>query len=190
VTGTIMTTVAHDRASVRVWSPYVRLFHWSLAACVAVAWLSSDEARGLHEYAGYAVFVLVSWRVVAGLAGSGYTRFGQFVRRPETILRYLREILAGRERRYIGHNPAGGAMVVTLLACLIGIAITGWMQTSDAFWGVEWVETLHRVLGNGIVVLVGLHVLGVILASVRHRENLIRAMLSGRKRAARGSDVA
>jgi cytochrome b len=157
---------------------------------VAVAWISSEGARGLHEYAGYAVLALVSWRVVAGLAGSQYTRFGQFVRHPKTVLRYLRDIAAGRERRYVGHNPAGGAMVVVLLACLAATAITGWMQTTDAFWGAEWVERLHETLGNGILGLIGLHVVGVVLASVRHRENLIRAMISGRKRARCGSDIA
>jgi cytochrome b len=81
-------------------------------------------------------------------------------------------------------------MVIALLACLAGIAITGWIQTTDAFWGAAWVETAHRALGNGIPVLIGLHVLGVVVASVRHRENLVRAMVSGHKRAARGTHIA
>ncbi|MER8747896.1 cytochrome b/b6 domain-containing protein [Mesorhizobium sp. M1050] len=174
---------------VRVWSPYVRLFHWSLVLCVAVAWLSSGEIMKVHELAGYGAGVLIASRLIAGLAGSGYTRFRQFVRGPQTVSLYLADVAKGRERRHLGHNPAGGAMVLALLACVAGIALTGWMQTTDAWWGVAWVEDTHKILGNGILVLVGLHVGGVLLASVRHHENLVRAMLTGRKRAPSPQDV-
>jgi cytochrome b len=184
-----MATAPQDCPTVGVWSPYVRIFHWALVACVAVAWFSSEEVRRLHEYAGYAAAALLAWRLVAGFLGSHYTRFGQFVRGPAAVLRYLRDISEGREHRYLGHNPAGGAMVVALLACLAGIAITGWMQTTDTFWGVEWVESAHRMLGNGILPLIGLHVVGVLIASIRHRESLVWAMIDGRKREAQGGVV-
>ena len=176
--------------SVRVWSPYVRLFHWALVASVAAAWLLAGEAKQLHELAGYAAGVLIVSRLIAGIAGSGYTRFVQFVRGPRTVSGYLRDIVVHREQRHIGHNPAGAAMVLALLACVGGAALTGWMQTTDAFWGIAWVETTHQVLGNGILVLVAVHVAGVVLASVRHGENLVRAMWSGRKRAPAPGDVA
>lgn len=129
-----MATAPQHTPTVKVWSPYVRLFHWALLVSVAVAWLSSEEIRSVHEYAGYAAAALIAWRLAAGLLGSHYTRFAQFVRAPSAVLRYLRDVQAGRETRYVGHNPAGGAMVIALLACLAGIAITGWMQTTDAFW--------------------------------------------------------
>ncbi|CDX54564.1 Cytochrome B561 [Mesorhizobium plurifarium] len=183
-------TVSARETSVRVWSPYVRLFHWSLVLCVATAWLSSGEIMKLHELAGYCAAVLIASRLVAGLAGSGYTRLDQFIRRPGTVLSYLADMAHGRERRYLGHNPAGGAMVLALVICIAGIALTGWMQTTDAWWGVAWVEDTHKVLGNGILVLIGLHVGGVVLASLRHDENLVRAMVTGRKRAPSPEDVA
>jgi cytochrome b len=174
---------------VKVWSPYVRLFHWSLAAGVATAWLASGEVRIVHEYAGYCAAALVASRLLAGLAGSGYTRFSRFVRGPRAVAGYLADIARHRERRYLGHNPAGGAMIVALLLCIGGTALTGWMRTTDAYWGVAWVGNLHRFLGNAVLVLAGLHVLGVVLASLRHRENLTRAMLTGLKRAPAGDDV-
>jgi len=183
-------TVSTREQLVKVWSPYVRLFHWSLVLCVAVAWLSSGEIMKVHELAGYCAGVLIASRLIAGLAGSGYTRFRQFVRGPGAVSAYLADVAQGDERRYLGHNPAGGAMVLALLACVAGIALTGWMQTTDAWWGVAWVEDTHKILGNGILVLIGLHVGGVLLASLRHRENLVRAMLTGRKRAPSPGDVA
>ncbi|RWE37223.1 MAG: cytochrome B [Mesorhizobium sp.] len=183
-------TVSTRGTSVKVWSLYVRLFHWSLVLCVAVAWLSSGEIRKVHELAGYCAGVLIASRLMAGLAGSGYTRFRQFVRGPRVVSSYLADVTHGDERRYLGHNPAGGAMVLALLACVAGIALTGWMQATDAWWGVAWVENTHKILGNGILVLVGLHVCGVLLASLRHNENLVRAMVTGRKRAPSPEDVA
>ncbi len=172
-----------------VWSLPVRLFHWSLVASVATAWLAAEHLRWLHEYAGYMAAALVALRLVMGLFGTGYARFSQFMRSPSVVLGYISDIVHGRERRYIGHNPAGGAMVLALIACIAAIGLTGWMQTTDAYWGVAWVEDTHKFLGNAIVVLAGLHVAGVVLASVRHGENLVRSMINGRKAPAAGSDV-
>lgn len=185
-----MSAGIDDAATVRIWSLPVRVFHWSLAASIALAWLAAEETRRLHELAGYAAVALVAWRLVAGLAGSRYTRFAQFVRSPRTVRRYLAESLRHSEPRYLGHNPAGGAMVLALLATIAAIALTGWMQTTDAYWGVRWVERVHEMLGNLIVALVALHVAGVLAASLRHRENLVLAMLTGRKRRPETGDVA
>jgi cytochrome b len=88
-----------------------------------------------------------------------------------------------RAKRYLGHNPAGGVMVVALLLAISGIATTGYMMTTDAYWGVEWVEEAHGTLVNLTLALIGLHIAGVILASIEHKENLARAMITGRKRA-------
>lgn len=176
-------------ATVKVWDPLLRLFHWSLVTSFAVAWLSGGEVRVLHEWAGYAAAALVAFRVIYGLAGPTYARFGQFIRGPLTTAAYTRDVISRRERRYVGHNPLGALMVVTLLALMTGMAITGWLMTTDAFWGVEWVEELHGVLANVMLGLVVLHVAGVIMASLRHRENLIGAMITGRKRSPCPEDI-
>ena len=97
------------------------------------------------------------------------------------MIAYLRDALKFRAKRYLGHNPAGGAMVLTLIAVIGGTALTGYMMTTDAYWGVEWVEELHELLANLAIALVGLHVLGVVFASIEHGENLVRAMVTGIK---------
>lgn len=174
---------------VRVWDIVVRVFHWSLVLSFVVAWLTRHGSEDVHHLAGYAAAALVALRVAWGVAGTHYARFAQFTRPPRTVLRYLGDIVTGREARYLGHNPAGGAMILVLLAMMAGTAGTGWMMTTDQFWGVDWVSKLHERLADGLLILVLLHIAGVVLASVRHRENLVRAMFTGRKRAAEPGDV-
>lgn len=168
--------------TVRVWDPLVRIFHWGLAASFAVAWFAGDEVMSLHEWAGYAAAGLIALRIVLGVVGSRRARFSDFMRGPRHTLAYARAAVTGSEPRYIGHNPLGALMIVALLSVVMLLAITGFMQTTDAFWGVEWVKELHESLANVALGLVGLHVAGVVLASWRHHENLARAMITGRKR--------
>lgn len=175
---------------IKVWDPFVRLFHWTLVVCFAVAWLTADKWDRLHEWAGYVVAGLIAFRLIWGLRGPKYARFTQFIRTPRTTVRYLWAIMRGREHRYLGHNPAGGAMIVVLLLTLAGSIITGWMYTLDAFWGEEWVENTHNILSTLALFLVAVHVVGVIVASFRHKENLVRAMVTGAKRSPSLSDVA
>lgn len=177
-------------ATTRVWDTFVRVFHWSLAASFAVAWISGDDWKSLHIWAGYAAAALIAMRLVWGLAGTHYARFSQFVRPPLVVASYLRDVATGREARYLGHNPAGGTMIVALLVTLVGLCLSGWLLTTDAFWGSEAMEDIHETLANLALILVGLHVAGVVLASIRHHENLIRAMITGRKRAPDSGDVA
>lgn len=211
-----LPTAPGTPAVVRVWDPYVRLFHWTLVAAFAVAWLSAEESSELHEVAGYAVAALLAFRVVWGLIGSRYARFGQFVKGPGETLSYLGAMTRGKERRHLGHNPAGAAMILALLVALAGTAWTGWkLEEADAVamttglpqivatamadddeggergqGGESAMEELHEVFANLALVLIGLHVAGVALASVRHRENLPRAMVTGDKRAAGPGDIA
>jgi cytochrome b len=176
-------------ATVKIWDPFVRMFHWSLVASFAVAWLSAEEWRALHEWAGYAAGSLIALRLVWGIVGTRYAKFRQFVRSPAAIAAYVRDIVTGREARYLGHNPAGGLMIVALIATLASVAVTGWMMTTDAYWGVDWVEHVHEALASVMLALVGIHVLGVGVASLRHRENLVAAMISGRKRSPGAADI-
>ena len=131
---------------------------------------------------GYGVAVLILARIVWGFVGSRYARFRDFVYGPQTIVRYLADTMRMRAPRYLGHNPAGGAMVIALLATLVILCTSGVMMTTDAFWGVEWVDDLHKASSNFSLILVGLHVTGVIIASLEHKENLIVAMITGWKR--------
>ena len=128
-------------------------------------------------------------RVVWGFLGPRYARFAQFVRSPDTVIAYLRAIKDGSERRYIGHNPAGGAMIVVLLVAIAGTAVSGWLLTTDAFWGSAVLQHVHSLLAHGVLALVVVHLAGVALASLRHHENLARAMVVGVKRAAGPGDV-
>ncbi len=169
-------------ATVRVWDPLVRLFHWSLVISFTIAWLG-EGGRGLHQAAGYVVLALVAVRLIWGFVGSRHARFRDFVPRPQGLLAYLKSLRSGHPRRYLGHNPAGGAMILLLLAMLILTGGSGWLMTTDAFWGIEWVENLHAVAANLTVVLVFAHVAGVLFSSLAHRENLVLAMINGRKRA-------
>lgn len=177
-------------ATTRVWDAFVRIFHWSLVASFALAWISGDDWKTLHLWAGYAAAALIAMRLVWGLAGTTYARFSQFVRSPLVVARYLRDVATGREARYLGHNPAGGAMIVALLATLTGLCVSGFLMTTDAFWGSEMMEDTHEMLANVALALVGLHIAGVVWASIRHHENLFRAMVTGEKRAPQPGDVA
>lgn len=169
-------------ATVKVWDLLVRIFHWSLVASFATAWLAVEEWNAVHEWAGYGALGLVSARLVWGLVGSRYARFANFVRSPGVVIRYLRNMLRGTETRYLGHNPAGAAMVLLLMAGIAGLGVTGWMMTLNAYWGVAWLGELHETIASAMLLLVALHVAGVLLASVRHGENLVAAMFTGRKR--------
>ena len=180
---------------IKVWDPLVRVFHWTLASGFAIAYLSEDDLLGLHVWAGYTVLGLVAVRLLWGLIGTRYARFTDFVYRPATVLAYLQDIAAFRAKRYLGHNPAGGYMVLALLVMLpltglSGLATYGvkefagpllpWVGGLDPWWG-EVFEGLHEALANTTLALVVVHVAGVLLANFQHRENLVRAMFTGRK---------
>ncbi|MCL4767236.1 MAG: cytochrome b/b6 domain-containing protein [Hyphomicrobiaceae bacterium] len=175
-------TPAGAAETVRVWDPFVRVFHWSLVILFAVAWATGDELQLLHEWAGYAIAVLLAARVVWGIIGTTHARFGDFIYRPSAVASHLADSLRFRARRYLGHNPAGGAMVVALLLTLALTAATGILMSGEAYRDAHWLEDIHEMAANLMLLLIGLHVAGVILASFEHRENLVKAMLTGRKR--------
>jgi cytochrome b len=181
---TVMTGAggATPPATVKVWDPFVRVFHWSLVALFVIAYVTGDEVERVHIAAGYAITGLLALRIVWGFIGPRHARFADFVRSPREVLAHLRDALLLRARRYIGHNPAGGLMVVALIVMLTATCITGYMMTTDAYWGSEAMEEVHGAMANATLTLVMLHVLGVVVASFEHRENLVKAMVTGRKR--------
>lgn len=165
-----------------VWDLFVRIFHWSVAVAFGAAYVSSDDGGTIHHTLGYMVLALVVLRIAWGFVGSYHARFKNFVPSPRGFAQYTRAMLSGRERRYLGHNPAGGVMIIALLILLTATGATGWLLTTNVFWGSEAVEALHEASANAVLVCVALHVGGVLLASWRHRENLVGAMLTARKR--------
>ncbi len=182
--------IPHPEGSeVRVWDIAVRIFHWGLVLCIATAWLSSKDLTTLHTTAGSIAVTLVLFRILWGFVGTKYARFSEFVRSPWAVVRYLKAIFVHRAARHLGHNPTGGAMILVLLLTIIATGVSGWMLNSDAFWGVSWVQELHGFMANSLILLVFLHILGVIAASIQHRENLLWAMLTGRKRRPARGDI-
>lgn len=181
--------------TIKVWDPLVRVFHWGLALTFLVAFVSEDELLGAHVWAGYAALGLVGFRLLWGIVGTRHARFGDFVRGPRTVIAYLRRVVGLDAERHLGHNPAGGAMVVALLVTvaltgLSGLLLLGAEQSAGPLAGLaaglghsgtEMVEEAHEFLANFTLLLVLLHLAGVAVASLQHRENLVRSMFTGRK---------
>lgn len=167
---------------VKVWDLFVRVFHWFLVMAFAITWYTGGIWDKPHLAAGYFVLALILARIVWGFIGSRYARFSNFVYGPRIVVRYLADIVHLQSPRYLGHNPAGGVMVIALLIMLLILCVTGIMMTTDRFWGVQWVDTLHATASNIALVLVALHIGGVVFASIEHGENLVRAMFTGFKR--------
>lgn len=177
--------MAAGRGEVKVWDAVQRLLHWLLVAATAIAWWAGERRLSLHIACGYVALAVVASRGAWGLVGSRHARFADFVRGPRATWGYARDILRGCERRYLGHNPLGGWMVLALLLCMAFVCATGILYTTDRFWGEAWVEIAHRASAWTLVGLVALHLGGVLFTGWRHRENLVAAMVGGRKRAPR-----
>jgi cytochrome b len=169
-------------SQVKVWDRFIRTFHWSLVTLFATAFYTRDKWEQIHIACGYAILGLVAARIIWGFIGSAHARFRDFIYSPLVILRFLLDTARFRAKRYLGHNPAGGAMVVTLVITLLTICGSGIAMTLDRFWGVKWIETIHEAATYGTLALIVLHLVGVLLASIEHRENLVKSMLTGWKR--------
>ena len=167
-------------ARVKVWDVLVRVCHWALALCILGTMLT-QQGGTVHETMGYGVLGIVAVRIAWGFAGSPHARFRDFVSGAPATLRYAGLAMAGREPRYLGHNPLGGWMILALLLTATIAAGSGALYVTDRFWGVAWVEDLHSISSHALIPLVALHVAGVIHASIRHRENLVATMVHGWK---------
>ena len=176
-----------------VWDPFVRLFHWSLVVGFSVAYLTEDDLLTVHVWAGYVVGLLIVARIVWGLVGSRHARFSDFIYDPATTLRYVRDLVRLRAERHLGHSPGGGAMVIALIlfvtaTVLTGLVVYGGDQQAGPLAGMftkdtgEAMEEIHEALANITLALILAHIAAVVLASLVHRENLVRAMFTGYKR--------
>lgn len=172
---------ASGRRRILVWDAPVRVFHWLMVLCFAGAYLTSESERWrlVHVSLGYTMAALVGFRLVWGLVGTRHARFANFVRGPLAVARYLGSLLRGQPEHHVGHNPAGAWAIVALLALAAGVTATGWAHYNEL--GGDWLAEAHELAANAMLLTVGVHVAGVVLSSWLHRENLVRAMLTGRK---------
>ena len=207
---------------IKVWDIAIRVFHWALVVSYAIAFISSENIMKLHVIFGYTVLFLVLFRILYGFVGTKYARFSDFLYHPAQIADYLKGLLIGRPKHYMGHNPAGGLMIIILLLSLLALTLTGlkaygikghgplakheisFMTNAfadcddkedhyehnshdrrskkdnrtekDEFW-----EDVHETIAHFTLFLISIHILGVLVSSVVHRENLIKAMITGRK---------
>jgi cytochrome b len=195
-------------AEVKIWDRFVRVGHWLLAGGFGIAYLTQDDLLTVHVWVGYLVGAIVFLRILWGFIGSEHARFRDFLYSPRQAIGYLRDMLRGRAKRYLGHSPAGAVMVYALLIGILATTLSGLMvyaydkhagplagvvaspsvdmTTQERHRAAEpkeefWEET-HEVLANLTLVLIVMHIGGVVLSSFAHRENLVRAMVNGRKR--------
>lgn len=205
----------NDTATIKVWDIAVRTFHWALVGFFAIAYVTGEiETETLHAWAGYAIIGLLVFRIVWGLIGTRHARFADFIYRPAEITAYLKSLFSGHPKRYLGHNPAGGAMVILLLLGLVAVSWTGLkayeaegkgplaaapsitlaipVAVADDDWDEhrgyghggeedEFWEEAHEAAVNFMLLLIFVHLAGVLVSSLLHDENLVRAMLTGRK---------
>ncbi len=180
---------------IKVWDPLLRIFHWSLVALFLFAFITEDDFLDLHVLSGYIIVGLIIFRLLWGLVGPRHARFSSFVVSPAKVVAYMKEVAQFRAKRYLGHNPAGGAMVIALLVSismtlLFGMLTYGAMEFSGPLAGLvsggsdgvaDGFEEVHEFFANATLFLVGLHVVGVVVASLQHRENLVKSMVDGYK---------
>ena len=200
-----------DKKQIKVWDILVRIFHWSLVLTFCIAYLTGEEESNRHIYAGYAVLGLISFRLIWGLVGSKHARFSDFIYSPVTIIQYLKELFGKNPKHYLGHNPAGGVMVVLLLISLFIVTISGLKvyaieegkgplasatnieliryshaddnehEESEHGEEEEFWEEIHETATHFTLFLILIHIIGVIIANKLHEENLVKAMLTGKK---------
>jgi cytochrome b len=212
--------------TVSVWDPLVRIGHWTLVITFFIAYFTEEDFLTQHTWAGYVVGTVVLIRIIWGFIGSKHAKFKDFIYSPSAIFVYLKALISRKPQHYLGHNPAGGVMVLALLLSLSATIYTGMAlyaveknagplagivanndktlpkasiiptayadedgdegeneqenfsvnEADEEFW-----EGLHEFFVNFTLLLIALHIGGVLLSSYVDKENLIKAMLTGRK---------
>ncbi|MDE2130748.1 MAG: cytochrome b/b6 domain-containing protein [Betaproteobacteria bacterium] len=160
----------------------MRVYHWTLAGSWTAAWLVEPVWRQPHQWLGYGLAALLAWRLAYGVIGPREWRFASFVVSPRRALRYARQLVRGDAPLSPGYNPLAAWAIVAMMSLLGGVALSGHLLTLERFWGDETLESLHAGLVNSMWLLVGLHLSGVALASLRSRQWLPLAMITGRRR--------
>jgi len=180
-------------STVKAWDPLVRVFHWSLVFFFLLAFVTEDDWMSLHVWAGYAVSMLIGFRLLWGLVGTRNARFLSFVKSPKVVMRHLRDMLSRKPAHYLGHNPVAAVMVVALLVSIALVAFSGMALIASEGEGPlagtlfaslngETMEEIHEFFANFTLLLVFAHVAGVVVSSFLEGENLVRSMITGRKK--------
>ena len=169
--------------TIKVWDFPVRVFHWLVAICFIGAYITAEEDgyRLIHVTFGYTLGALMLFRIFWGLYGTSYARFSSFIKPPSAVFSYLKSLLSKHPEHHVGHNPAGALAILLLLVLGLITPITGWFCLREI--GGEWVSEFHELLANSMLALVLVHVFGVVVSSFIHRENLVKAMVTGSKSA-------
>ena len=181
--------------TIKVWDPLVRVFHWVLVAAFFIAYVTEDDLMTLHAYAGYVIMGLLAVRIIWGVIGTRYARFTNFVCSPATMLSYVKDLVRLKAKRYLGHNPAGGWMILLMMISLVlttltGLVVYGVEEHAGPLvnyvnvlprWLAKGFEEIHEFFANFTLLLIFIHVGGVIIESLLHHENLVRAMWTGKK---------
>jgi cytochrome b len=184
-----------ESSQIKVWDPLVRFFHWALVSAFTIAYITEEDFLTIHSWAGYLILLLLGIRFVWGFIGTRYARFSDFAYSPENIIQFLKDTLRLSAKRYLGHNPAGGAMVFLLLISLLitttsGVILLGaedqtgplahWFSQPGSKWA-DILEEVHEFFANFALFLVLVHLVGVLVESLIHKENLVSAMMTGFK---------
>jgi cytochrome b len=178
----------------RVWDAPTRLFHWAIVLLVAFSYVSiKKDWIQLHFLSGYTILTLLLFRLVWGFIGSDTARFGNFLHSPIAGLRHLAQFGRREPDTELGHNAAGGWMVMAMLLALLAQVGTGLFSNDDVMNDAPLVHhiskeasdritSLHGTLFNVILGLIALHIVAIIAYAVVKRHDLVRAMVTGRKR--------
>ena len=169
-----------ESSRILVWDIPTRIFHWALVTCFVIAYLTSESERWQlwHITAGYTFGVLLLFRLIWGVVGTRYARFSNFVQSPKVVMTYLGSLLTRHPKHYVGHNPAGAWAIVAMIGLGLLTVLTGWASFHD--YG-DWIGELHEGIVNVLLFVILVHVGGVLVSSVLHRENLVRSMVNGYK---------
>jgi cytochrome b len=175
------TAQTPSRVAERVWDPFIRLFHWALVACVLLNQFVLEGGETAHRWTGYAAVALVLARLVWGFVGSRHARFADFFPTPARLRAHLHAMRRRETPQHAGHNPLGALMMLALMATVLALGATGWLQGTDAYFGDERLQDLHAALATGLLWAAGLHAAAAIVMGRLERVRLVRAMVTGVK---------
>jgi cytochrome b len=191
--GKDMPTQNATPSTMKAWDPLIRVFHWGLVIAFVIAFITEGDWINVHIWAGYAVTALIVFRLFWGLVGSRNARFTSFVRSRRVVMEHLKAMLAFRPAHYLGHNPVAAVMVMLLLFSIVMAAFSGIVliaidgqgplaNTLFSSWNGDWMKDFHELLANFSLLLVFGHIAGVLISSFLEGENLVKAMVTGRKK--------